>query len=1770
MPWRSSSIKFDELRGRLVEQGRAGDPAVLKGLLDAAAPYLSLSRLACEREKLSWEESYELSTAAREGVDLQLVLAVATGHVVCLDESAPPSTGISAGPATADDGIGPWAGDSADGGSPGTATNPAPVSAAEAMVQVADRVEWAPLVDAEGVPEDGEPTVGGSHGASSAPDSSIPPEATIPADGHLDAPVVISGVPGGEPDVPGGRREDQVAGREITEEPPEQRLRPEPDVPPPALDDRPLSDDIASGSWVLTTRDALAAVRSSSSERHALAINGVIWGLVSDGRLGLAYHLGRDLEEIRQPLQVPLALVEALVLSPLVRSASSEGIWRLRECLRELRPRMNASPPERPDRRLLGLALELCSLAACLRPALLASASGAPDLLKQLALDRFPDPFRKLRDVALGPSQRNLLLSASLLAGDRAGERWAQSLQSLQRRCAEWLSSNRSGKVIYAATTDVWRRWLRDDGPIGTMIGRVIRNQADPASLEATRKDMQDWSNHGHVDGKLHRTDNDLRQIGAKRKPINARAVTAIRDRCGEAVALAGEWLNLLENRPDEQNNWITERANECRNELETAIGFGEGAVKAALESDGVTIPLPLSAGYRAVQRALDDLKELMNSKDDGPDRGASAKFRLHGDLLKIPGLERSEGWEPLEPGSELLLTGTLDLVEAGDRRWDEVIASCWDRDDFLTAQQIFELLEDTGTPAGGGIGPGSDPVAMRSEHDRRLGEARANLCERRKELGEEIEKARLKGLIDEEERLDLTDRLEAIDGERTWQIARDRSELENIDDRLRISKRERIEDFKKELLAHGLADRFPNGHGRILSVLESEDLVTAHEYRTIIERGGELPTPMQSVPGFDFFEPPEVGGEDRGFYYRLAPLFFGDGHPPLLRGIADRISERSPLGSITVDVTPAQAKQAAQILREWNQLKGVVKSRSDNMRESIQSIFKFIGFKIKNLKAGVEVLGGFRFQLETEPIVSRNDCILPDFGSRCDGKYELLCLEGVPLQDEILRIAGAEVQSHPVIVLFFAPMKSRRRRELAHALRLRGGRRLLVLDDVLLTYLCLQKDRLPAFFNAASQFSIAEPYLTTSSIPPEMFFGRDDEIASVFNQKGTSLVYGGRQLGKTALLNEVRRRYHAPDRGVLVELIDLRYGEHLGLSNPLDDIWRVIASRLQPHGVLSPSSRQTDTIGKEIRLWVENTGRRIVLLLDEADHFLASDAAEGWPRVGKLKTLMHDTHGQFKVVFSGLHNVQRTSHDVNTPLAHLGVPICIGPFLRDAEMRDAMDMVRLPFRAMGYYFEPPDLIGRILAQSNYYPSLIQLVCRQLLKRLPSSKSSPIDPERPPPSLSDSVAKDPLRTPPYPIKNSDVEEAYTDPELRKQIYDRFRWTLELDNSYRVIALCLALETLENSERAVEGFTLREIREWALSTWPQGFAESQTNDAFRSLLDEMCELGVLRLREGGRYSMRSPNVIHLLGTQEHIWESLADAAKESRKIEYEAKSFRRVYDQHNKWRRSPLTADQESQLQARSVHGLFVLMGTEAAGLDEVRSFLQILARSEPPSLSIVAIDDPVDGAWFQRRLEDVIKQRERDCTMILVDRRCRWSAEWVERAGALLARRHAEKHRFVKVLFLGGPHEAWLWSELSEARRNRLAGFGLVEMALPSWNDLAVRQWKKEAEFGENTDEDSRRFSDATGNWCLFLHEVGGRCAERAHEWNSILEEYRVKLLADPATPRRLGIIPETLPVLRHGRVSGTGDDRRAGRLDRLGELSGFSRGGRAGAAMGR
>ena len=89
----------------------------------------------------------------------------------------------------------------------------------------------------------------------------------------------------------------------------------------------------------------------------------------------------------------------------------------------------------------------------------------------------------------------------------------------------------------------------------------------------------------------------------------------------------------------------------------------------------------------------------------------------------------------------------------------------------------------------------------------------------------------------------------------------------------------------------------------------------------------------------------------------------------------------------------------------------------------------------------------------------------------------------------------------------------------------------------------------------------------------------------------------------------------------------------------------------------------------------------------------------------------------------------------------------------------------------------------------------------------------------------------------------------------------------------MVAYTLAHELLEHAldiDDSVEGSKIAmSAKDW----WPIGF-DKTTDAQFNVLFDEMIGLGVLRsVDEGGRYTLRNPNILLLLGNIDDIERAL---------------------------------------------------------------------------------------------------------------------------------------------------------------------------------------------------------------------------------------------------------------------------------------------------------
>jgi hypothetical protein len=97
----------------------------------------------------------------------------------------------------------------------------------------------------------------------------------------------------------------------------------------------------------------------------------------------------------------------------------------------------------------------------------------------------------------------------------------------------------------------------------------------------------------------------------------------------------------------------------------------------------------------------------------------------------------------------------------------------------------------------------------------------------------------------------------------------------------------------------------------------------------------------------------------------------------------------------------------------------------------------------------------------------------------------------------------------------------------------------------------------------------------------------------------------------------------------------------------------------------------------------------------------------------------------------------------------------------------------------------------RILAQTNYYPSLIQLYCSQLLKQIQNLQTSTVD----------------FSTGPrYAITEREVDDVYRSRDLREAIRSRIQLTLQLDPRYELIAYTIAYGVLQRTVPLQKGWS----------------------------------------------------------------------------------------------------------------------------------------------------------------------------------------------------------------------------------------------------------------------------------------------------------------------------------------------------------------------------
>lgn len=453
----------------------------------------------------------------------------------------------------------------------------------------------------------------------------------------------------------------------------------------------------------------------------------------------------------------------------------------------------------------------------------------------------------------------------------------------------------------------------------------------------------------------------------------------------------------------------------------------------------------------------------------------------------------------------------------------------------------------------------------------------------------------------------------------------------------------------------------------------------------------------------------------------------------------------------------------------------------------------------------------------------------------------------------------------HTLVLLDFA-LNIEERRRLARKIKEEKSfsKTFIVIDRVILFYLAkhyAENTVLRRLLAVTLPFAYYQPFVEASrqDMPPELFTGRETELTSIESPDGANLVYGGRQLGKSALLKMARKnidRNANGDRAVWIEITDMTAADAL----------KVVCDKLILEDILDADCKcetWNELAGHiQRRLMSDDPKKRInylLLMLDEADTFIATSGETEDQPITALKNLPSD---RFKLVMAGLHNLSRynrKSMHMNSNLIHL-TPITIKQFRRE----EATKLLTSILAYLGFKFNQK-IIDNILASTYNYPGLIQFYCQKLLEAMKNE---------------DYAGYNESSTPTYEVTESHYKKVLSDKAFTELVDQKFEATLfteeEGHSNYHIIALIIAY--LYYAEPNDKGYTEADLLKIA-EEYRINRVTILKPEQLSEILNEMCDLNVITVMEGN-YRFATDGFRKYLGNQEQVEKSISEYFEEA--------------------------------------------------------------------------------------------------------------------------------------------------------------------------------------------------------------------------------------------------------------------------------------------------
>ncbi|MFR9724378.1 hypothetical protein ACL02R_13590 [Streptomyces sp. MS19] len=1119
---------------------------------------------------------------------------------------------------------------------------------------------------------------------------------------------------------------------------------------------------------------------------------------------------------------------------------------------------------------------------------------GAP--LGRIALELPPSLGTIAREVSQR-ALRSTLLHSPPLALARGAAELEKALDEAREECREALKQ--APRLRFNRASEIARRWLAPTGLIGRLLAGAAED--DRGALDRVAAAVRELTDDATLQQHLNEIDRTL--MRSSRSRLEGPARQDLLRMMNERLHHVEKWVAGARALNAGTADWSADQVQEMRG---TVLALRDSVLddlrgQARLEGE---------YGAAAIEAAADSLRTtfrlLAGDARLGQEEPPPALV-LGGEVLKMPGAR-------LDPDGGGVVVPRLPAAEfaaAADRSWEDAVRAHVADDRFDAATAIVRLAERDHLPGGAVALPG-DVLALVAERGK---EVAAELDAARGRIEERVRSARVNGVLKEDQEREFERRVHAARVTPADDLRAAREQLRTLAEELERAHAAATAKLHARLTEIPGLD--PADLARVTPLLDDGDLLTADDLISHLANGESIPDIQQAGQALDAFFPG-------------VPDALPDGITPrLIEAVRDR--RRFP-GVETLDYTRLSAEFAeiaAEGLRGWL---GMASRQAGQRHFSEEGLLmpalRLIGYhsRLKPHRERHKSRSANHRFVHISEVRHTGDALVPPFGSDLRGGLDVMLVWGQPTAEALIARVRQDPGHNALLVAYFGTMPSAYRAALA--VQCVGGRPLVVLDDAALAHLAAHGNQLldPAM-RVLLPFSAVNPYVSEKRgrVPEEMFFGRSDELASVVNPTGNQVVFGGRGLGKSALLKEAGRKFTAEARTGHVSLVLSLDSAFTGTNAPSETVWTTIGRRLADLGVLTVPRRlgadaaiSYDRVLSGVNAWLKDDhGRRLLIMLDEADGFFEADSPR-FTQTRLLRDLTSATDDGVKVVFAGLHSVQRyATIAVNNPFSHLSQhPRPIGPL----RPQDAADLLIKPLSLLGYRFTEPALVHRILGHCSYQPFLLQMFAHRLVRTMHARR------------------RDGLPGPPWDIGRADVELVQSDNELRRSITSAFHDTLRLDSRYNVIGNVVAHHAHHHGIDA--HLSQAQLRDECIYWWAEGFQDLDP-DQFRAYLTEMEGLGVLApdMRRG--WHLRSANALSMIGALEDVEAQLQNVASREvteRLTAMEIRHRSAVTHSH-----CPLTAAQIADVLPGRGNAARVVIGTPATGIDRVVPGLQEIA-----------------------------------------------------------------------------------------------------------------------------------------------------------------------------------------------------------------------------------